>query len=126
MEIINLLDKDAYSGEELRQNYAFLTEKWGEWEIIGQDSAGIVIRYVNVGKAFFSGMAILFIGLTFISLVISITVGKIIFPLLKKHYDNTNNELVDIATLQSAAQIAEMHENKKVKKDKVKKSEEWF
>ena len=112
-EILDLLDDDKWSGQEIEQNYAALVEKWGEWEIIGKDGAGIVVRYVDVRNAMFSGLAITFGALALISLVIAIVFGKIVFPLLKKHYDNTNEELVDVATLQSAAQINEMHKNKK-------------
>lgn len=116
-EILNLLDDDKWSGEEIRQHYTELIDKWGEWEIVGKDGAGIVVRYVDVRNAMFSGLAITFGSLMFVSLLFAIVFGKIVFPLLKKHYENTNDELVDIATLQSAAQINEMTKSKK---------KEWF
>ena len=77
-DILNLLDKDVYSGEELRQNYMYLVEKWGEWEIIGEDSAGFVVRYVNIGNALFSGLMMTYFVLASISLTLAIVFGKII------------------------------------------------
>ena len=117
VEIINLLDKDVWSGDELRANYIALVEKWGEWEIINESGAGIVVRYVDVGNALFSGLAITFATCTFIALLCAIVLGKIVFPLLATHYQNINNELVDLTTLHTATQIDNMtKQNKK----------EWF
>lgn len=114
VEILDLLDKEKYSGEEIQRNYAFLIAKWGEWEIIGAESAGLVIRYVNIGNALFSGLMMLHATLSFVMFMISVVFGKIVFPLLSKHYKSTNEEMVDLATLQSASQI-----------DKLSKKE-WF
>ena len=114
VEILDLLDKEKYSGEEIQRNYVFLIAKWGEWEIIGAESAGLVIRYVNIGNALFSGLMMLHATLSFVMFMISVIFGKIVFPLLSKHYKNTNEEMVDLATLQSASQI-----------DKLSKKE-WF
>lgn len=116
-EILDLLDKEKWSGEELRMNYAELVEKWGEWEIVGDGMAGVVVRYVDVGNALFSGLAITYLCLMILSLTFAVLFGKLIFPLLRNHYKNANDELVDVATLQSAQQINDMH--KKGKK-------EWF
>ena len=118
LEVLDLLDKKVYSGEELRENYLSLVEKWGEWEIIGEGSAGFVVRYVNIGNAMFSGLMMTYFILASISFVVAVVFGKIVFPLLKKHYDDTNSELVDVAALKSAAQIDEMV--------KSKKKEGWF
>lgn len=107
-EILNLLNKDNYSGIELEQNYAYLTEKWGEWEIIGAGSAGLVIRYVDVGNALFSGLMMTFSTLTVLSLCIAIVFGKMVFPMLAKHFRDNNDEMVDLATLKSATQIDQM------------------
>ena len=114
-EILELLDEDNYSGTEIIQNYAYLVEKWGEWEIIGADSAGLVIRYVNVGNALFSGLMITFSTLSFVSFCAAILFGKIMFPLLAKHFINSNEEMVDMATLRSASQI-----------EQISKTKEWF
>lgn len=121
VEIINLLDKDKYTGQELVDNYQMLINKWGEWEIIGNSGAGLSVRYVNVGKALFSGLAITYATLTLVMLVLALTLGKLVFPILSKHYASSNEELVDMATLKSAAQIDEMH-----KAGKSKSPKEWF
>jgi hypothetical protein len=120
VDILNALDKKTWSGEELSANYQALIEKWGEWEIIGQGSAGIVVRYVDIGNALFSGLAITFATASFVSFACALVFGKIVFPLLYKHYKNSNEELVDIATLQSATQINDMANKGKDKK------KEWF
>jgi hypothetical protein len=114
-EILNLLDKENYTGAELRDNYRALVEKWGEWELVGEDSAGIIVRYVDIRNALFSGMMIMFATLSVIFFVCAIVFGKIVFPMLAKHYEETNGELVDIATLKSAEQINE-----------ISKRKEWF
>lgn len=107
-EILQLLDKEAWSGEELQSNYSYLVDKWGEWEIVGAGSAGLVVRYVDVGNAMFSGLMMLYSTLCIISLSVAIVLGKIVFPLLSKHYQDNNDEMVDMATLRSAAQIDAM------------------
>lgn len=119
LEISEMLDKDLWTRVELQRNYQTLVDKWGEWEIVAAGGGGIAIKYVNITNALFSGAATAFATVSFVSLVIAIVFGKIVFPLLRKHYKNLNDELVDIATLQSAAQIEKI-----AKKDKSKK--EWF
>lgn len=113
-EILDLLDKNVYGKEQLAVNYQKLVEKWGEWEIVGAGNAGLVIRYVNIGNALFSGLMITFSVFTVTSFVLAILLGKIVFPLLSKHFANMNEEMVDMATLRSASQI-----------DKLSKKE-WF
>ena len=83
-EILDLLDKDVYGNEQLALNYEYLVNKWGEWEIIG-GGAGLNIRYVNIGKALFSGLMMVFTSLTAASLCIAIVFGKLVFPLLGKN-----------------------------------------
>ena len=113
-EILDMLNADKYSGEQIEENYKYLIDKWGEWEMIGADSSGLVIRYVNIGNALFSGLMMIHATFMFISFVLSIVLGKVIFPLLAKHFTNINEEMVDIATLQSASKI-----------DKISRKE-WF
>jgi len=120
-EILNLLDKDKYSGEQIIENYTYLVNKWGEWEIIG-GAGGLSIRYVDVGNALFSGLMITYTCLTAASLCIALLLGKLIFPLLAKMYKNANEELVDMATLTSASKIEEMHAASK----KSKSEGGWF
>lgn len=108
IEILDLLDKEKYSGTEILENYRFLVNKWGEWELIGAGSAGLVVRYVDIGNAMFSDMMMLYATLSVATLCIGIILGKIVFPLLVKHFKNSNDEMVDIATLKSASQIAQI------------------
>ena len=117
-EILRLLDKDVYTGEQIAENYQYLVEKWGEWEIVGAGNAGLVIRYVDVRNALFSGLMIVYICLTIFCIALAIIIGKIVFPQLSKLYSDTNSEMVDVATLKSAAQIDEMAKKKQEK--------EWF
>ena len=114
-EIFDMLDKNKYSGEEIEENYKYLVEKWGEWEIVGEGQAGLVIRYVNVPNALFSKVVTIFFVLSIVCLCSSIVLGKIVFPLLYKHFVTDNENLVDIATLKSAQQI-----------DEITKKKEWF
>lgn len=116
-EILELLDKEKYTGLQLEENYKYLVDKWGELEIVGKGYGGFTIRYVDVGNAFFSGLMITFGALTIISFLSALIFGKMIFPLLVKYYKNNNDELVDMATLKSASQIDEMS---------TKQKKEWF
>lgn len=118
-EILNLLDKDIYTGEQLQENYAKLVEKWGEWEIIGENNAGLVIRYVNIGNALFSGLMVTYTILTIFSIVLAICIGKILLPQLAKMYVNINEEMVDVATLKTATKVDEVLDTKKSER-------EWF
>lgn len=119
MEILRLLDKDIYTGEQIEENYAYLVQKWGEWEIVGAGTSGLVIRYVDVRNALFSGLMITYTVLTIICVALSIVLGKVLFPQLSKLFSDNNSEMVDIATLKSAAKIDEMSNNKNSTK-------EWF
>lgn len=116
-EIFALLDSDVYSGEQILENYQYLIQKWGEWEIIGEGGGGLVVRYIDVRNALFSGLATLYTILATISLSLSVILGKILFPGLSKSYSGANDEMVDLATLKTAGQI-----------DKItkKKKEDWF
>lgn len=98
---------------ELQTNYQYLIDKWGEWEIVGEGMSGLVIRYVNVGNALFSGLMVTFSILSVVSLLIAVLFGKIILPLLSKHFSGSNEEMVDLATLKSATQIDKMTEQAK-------------
>lgn len=113
-EILDLLDKDKYGDVQLAENYNFLVDKWGEWEIVG-GGAGLNIRYVDVANALFSGLMITYLSLTAICLCLAILLGKLIFPQLSKMYKNNNDEMVDMATLTSATKIEEL--SKKPKKE---------
>lgn len=110
------MDRQKYSGTEIQENYQYLINKWGEWEFAGDGTASIVIRYVNISNALFSGLMMTFCSLSIASLLIAVVCGKIIFPALKKHFTGSNDEMVDLATLKSAQQIDDISKSKK----------EWF
>jgi hypothetical protein len=109
-DILSKLDSDKYNRGELIANYNELAVKWGEWELIG-----VSVRYIDIGNALFSGLMVTFSTFTLVSLCLAFILGKIVFPSLRKYYENTNNEMVDLATLQSATQINELTKKK-----------EWF
>ena len=110
-DILHKLDGNIYTGEEIIANYNELAARWGEWEIIGAS-----VRYIDIGNALFSGLMITYSTLAIVSICLALILGKMIFPLLKKYYENTNEEMVDLATLKSASQIDEL----------TKKKKEWF
>lgn len=121
IEITDLLDKDRYTRIELETNYLKLTEKWGEWTVFGDDGAGISVKYINVGKALFSGLMKTFTTLTVVFFMLSVIIGKIILPNVLKMYTDSNEQLVDLATLKTMENVNEMtgKKNKQPKK-------EWF
>lgn len=121
IEIIDKLDKDQYNQVQLEENYEMLKQKWGEMIVFGDEAAGISIKYIDVGEALFSGLMVTFTTLTVIFLAIAIIFGKIILPILAKVYQDSNEQLVDIATLKTMENVNEMSgkKNKKTKK-------EWF
>ena len=117
-EVIGLLDKEVYNGNQISENYAFLIEKYGEWEIVGKDSNTFSIRFIDIRKAFFSGLMITYIVLAIVCLVIAIILGKVLFPKLAKLYTENNQDMVNLATLQTNAEIQ--------KRNKKSKEEGWF
>lgn len=116
-EIMSLLDKKSHTGEQIEQNYKMLVEKWGEWVIVGKNGGLFTIQFIDIRNAFFSGLMITFLTLSIVCLVFAIVVGKIVFPKLSTYYSENNQSMVDIATLQTHAEITK--NNKKDKGD-------WF
>ena len=102
-EIVELLDEDVYSGIELTQNYEYLIEKWGEVRIIGLYSTDAAVRYVDVGNALFSGLMITFSILASITFSIAVIFGKIVFPLLTKHYKSRNKNIENLGMYKVAS-----------------------
>lgn len=119
-EIIHLLDKDVHTGEELSANYQYLIEKYGEWIIIGKNAGNFSIQFVDIRKAFFSGLMITYISLAVACFAVAIIAGKFILPKLAQYYSDNNQDMVNMATLQTNAEI---QKQKNRKKDK---EEEWF
>ena len=116
-EIISMLDKESLTGEQLQENYQYLVDKWGEWTIVGKNAGMFSIQFIDIRQAFFSGLMITFLTLGIICLIISVVAGKIVLPKLAQYYTDNNQSMVDIATLQTHAEVT-----KKNKKDK----EDWF
>ena len=116
-EIISMLDKNSLSGEQVEKNYEFLVEKWGEWIIVGDSNGLFSIRFVDIRKAFFSGLMATFLALGLSCLIIAIIVGKVVFPKLAVYFTDNNQDMVNIATLQTHAEVT-----KNNRKDK----EGWF
>jgi len=115
-EIMSLLDDKKLTGEQIQQNYNILVERYGEWTIVGESGGIFSIHFVDIRQAFFSGLMITFLILSIICLAISIVLGKIVFPKLAQYFKDNNQDMVNIATLQTNAEI-----NKKKNK-----KEEWF
>ena len=116
-EIINLLDQDIYTGEQLHKNYVYLVQKYGEWIIVGKNTA-FEIQFVDIKNAFFSGLMITYIILSIFSFATAVIIGKIVFPKLAQYYSVNNQDMVNMATLQTNAEIQ--------KSKKKSNKEEWF
>lgn len=112
-----LLDESSLTGQEIENNYSYLIDKWGEWTIVGEAGGLFSIHFVDIRQAFFSGMMITFLILAILSLAISIILGKIVFPKLAQYYKDNNQDMVNIANLETNAEVV---------KNKNKKEEEWF
>ena len=104
-EIINMLDTKTYTGEELRANYQFLVEKYGEW-VIGNGGAGFQITFVNIGHALFSGLMITNCIFFVVFLVSAYLLGKWLLPRLSAQILIDNQDMVNLVVLKD-------HSNKK-------------
>lgn len=112
-----MLDKDIYTREEISMNYEYLISKWGEWEIIGKTGSFTSVQFVDIRKAFFSGLMMTYITLAIICIIIAIVIGKILLPKLSQYYSNNNQDMVNMAALQTNAAIQKRNK---------KNDEEWF
>lgn len=119
-EIIQLLDKDVYTRQEIAENYRYLVEKWGEWTVIGHDGSAFEVSFINIGAALFSGLMKTYLILTIISFSTAIIVGKVLFPKLSTYYKDHNQDIVNLATLETQAEV------KKIAKKNKDKEKEWF
>lgn len=107
-----MLDKDKYTGEQLQQNYEYLVNKWGEWTIVGKNAGLFSIQFIDIRQAFFSGLMFTFLTLGIVCLLIAIIAGKILFPKLAQYYTENNQSMVDIATLQTHAEVTKKNKDK--------------
>jgi hypothetical protein len=97
-EIITLLDKGKYTGEELSQNYQYLIEKYGEWNI-GYGGSGFTVTFVNIKNALFSGIMKSSIILSAISFVLAFVCGKWLCPTISQYIKDENQDMVNLTVL---------------------------
>lgn len=98
-EITTLLNSKKYTGEDLRANYAYLIDKYGEW-VIGSGSTGFTLTFINVKAAIFGGFAI-FSGVSAVVCFIgAFVLGKWLFPLLTKKITQDNQDMVNLTILE--------------------------
>ena len=121
-EIISMLDKDSLTGDQIQENYKYLTDKWGEWTIVGENGGVFSIQFVNLQNAFFSGLMATFLTLGIVCLVVSIVCGKILFPKLADYYKDNNQSMVDIATLQTHAEVTKNNKKKVLFRQRLSKN----
>lgn len=104
-EIFDMLDKKTLTGEVLAENYAYLVEKWGEWTIVGANGAGFRVQFIDIRNAMFGGVMVTYMALTIVSFILSLILGKLLFPKLAQLYKDVNDDMVDLATLETNAQM---------------------
>lgn len=100
-EIIDLLDKNRYTGDELRANYDYLLGKYGEW-VIGTGGSGFQITFVNIGKAMFSGFMITNSIFALVFLLCAVFLGKLLLPRLADQVAEQNQDMVNLTVLKNA------------------------
>lgn len=97
-EIMELLDNNRYTGEQLEANYNYLTGKYGEW-IIGNGGNGFTITFINIGKALFSGLMITNCILSVLFLASAYILGKWVLPKLSQQILTDNQDMVNLTIL---------------------------
>lgn len=99
-EISSLLNSKKYTGEELRANYTYLTNKYGEW-VIGSGSTGFTMTFIDVKAAIFGAFSV-FSGIVALVLFIgAFVLGKWLLPLLAKKTTQDNQDMVNLTILDS-------------------------
>ena len=99
-EICELLDNKKFSGGQIKNNYAYLTEKYGEW-VIGNGSAGFTITFINIGRALFSGVMVANCFLSVLFLLSAYLFGKWLFPKLSEQILLDNQDMVNMTVLKN-------------------------
>lgn len=97
-EIIALLDDKKYTGLELKDNYNFLVDKYGEW-VIGTGNNGFTITFINIGNALFSGFMVLSLVLSLLFLISAFVLGKWLLPKLSEQILADNQDMVNLTIL---------------------------
>lgn len=99
-EIIDKLNSKAYTGEELRANYQYLVEKYGEW-VIGNGGAGFEIMFINIKNAVFSGIMFVCLILSVVFFVSSVVLGKVLLPKISQQLIQDNQDMVNLEVLKT-------------------------
>ena len=120
-EVINLLDKDTHTGQQLEENYAYLVDKYGEWKIVGRSNSVFSVQFINIKAALFSGLMKTYLILSVVCFLIAIIIGKILFPKLSQYLTNNNQDMANIATLRTNDEVMKLKEAQSKEKEK-----EWF
>lgn len=97
-EIMEMLDTKTHTGEELQANYAYLTDKYGEW-VIGNGDKGFQMVFVNIKTAIFSGIMITCAIMSLIFFASAYILGKWAFPFLAKKTLQENQDMVNLTIL---------------------------
>ena len=97
-EIIELLDDQKFTGEQLAQNYQYLVGKYGEWQI-GGDAKAFAVTFVNLKNALFSGLMITNCVLGFVFFVSAFVVGKFLLPKYAEQIIADNQDMVNLTIL---------------------------
>lgn len=98
IEIIHMLNKKAFNGEQLQQNYEILIQKYGEF-VVGNGGMGFQIRFVNIGNALFSKMMVFYLITGLIMLGGAFVLGKWALPRIAREIDERNQDLVNLTVL---------------------------
>lgn len=100
VEIITMLDKKAYTGEQLEANYLYLIDKFGEY-VIGNGGMGFQVKFVNIGNALFSKLFVFYFLVFGILLAGAYIIGKWALPHLAEQIAERNQDLVNLTVLRS-------------------------
>ena len=99
-EIIDLLDKKTYTGEQLAENYQYLIDKYGEW-VIGNGGSGFEMTFVNIKRAVFSGVMITSSILSILFFASSYILGKWLLPKISNQIAEDNQDMVNVEVLKT-------------------------
>jgi hypothetical protein len=110
LDIMAKLDSGQYNKTEIATNYKELIEKWGEWQIIGGEGGGVGVTFINIPRAFFSGLFYIYGILTLISLFIAVFVGKFLLPRIVKKLDEKRAEDKDLDDLEANEKLKKIAE----------------
>lgn len=97
-EMVDMLDKKTYTGEQLQTNYNYLIERYGEW-IIGNGSNGFQISFINVKNVIFSGVMITNFCFAVMFFVFANLLGKWLLPLYAKKLKEDSQDMVNMEIL---------------------------